>query len=536
MKRVIVNSILLVMAMAFFFRCEKEKPFEGPAPTVLVLNYEGGLILQEPNADVVVDVQVGASAGIELFEIFINDSLIRSETYSDEFRFDFSYTFRIPENAQDGENFNHVFKVTGSDGVTAESQIVRIRAGNPYSVSEETIDGIVFTVIKGRINEDLKLSSGTNWLMDSVVSVENDVTLTINEGTTVYFRSSPSDQYVSRLAITQGSRIVAEGSPVAPIVFTSDKVLLGGPQQQDWGGLFLCGNAPTNQGSALLEDGFRYGGNSVTDNSGTLSYVRIEYAGKDELHALQLHGVGRSTTLDHIQVWECYNIGIRIRGGDFRIKYLAAINHGGYGLWADEGWQGEGQFWLFQTDIMATLIPINYWNQARSLEFRNDENFFLNQPRTNFKIANVTLIGNGWEEGGSFGTRRGFRVRRGALGVLQNVLVTNFPDDAARVEDLDLQELGTDMILDNSRVWGNRVNWGQEAESFFFSSGNYNLTEDPVNGLGTENFVGSVSSPFNPIALGSWFDSAPYMGAVENNANDWTAEGEWFKDINGNIR
>ena len=522
--------------MAFFASCEKDKPFEGPAPTVLILNYEGGLILQEPGAEVVVDLQVGASAGIALFEIFVNDVLVESQTYSNEFRFDFSHVFQIPENAEDGENFNHVFRVTDRDGIIVESQIVRIRAGNPYSIKDEIINGIEFTVVKGRINEDLKLSSGINWLIDSVVSVENEATLTINEGTTVYFRSSPSDQYVSRLAITQGSRILAEGSAFAPIVFTSDRVLLGGPEQQDWGGLFLYGNAPTNQGDILLNDGFRYGGNSNTDNSGTLSYIRIEYAGKDELHALQLYGVGSSTNLNHIQVWECYNTGIRIRGGDFRIKYLAAINHGGYGLWADEGWQGEGQFWLFQTNIMATLIPLNYWNQARSLEFRSDENFFLNEPRTNFNIANVTLIGNGWEEGGTFGTRRGFRVRRGAYGVLQNMLVTNFPDDAARVEDLDLQELGIEMVLDNSRVWSNRVNWGQEAETFFFQSGNYNLTEEPVPNINLENFVGSASSPFNSSSISSWFDSAPYMGAVENMANDWTAEGEWFKDINGNIR
>jgi len=516
--------------------CEKEKPFEGPEPSVLVLNYEGGVILQEPGAEVTVDIESGASAGISLFEIVINNEVVQSETFTDEFRYDFSYIFQIPEGAADGENFNHVFRVTDRAGSVVQSQLVRIRAGNPFSITEESIEGIGFTVIKGRINENLKLTSDVNWLVDSVVSVENGAVLTINEGTTVYFRSRASDLYVSRLAITRGARIEAEGSATAPVVFTSDRVLLGGPQQQDWGGLFLFGNAPTNQGDILLNDGFRYGGNANNDNSGTLRYIRIEYAGKNGFHALQLYGVGRGTTMDHIQAWECYNTAFRIRGGDNQIKYLAAINHGGYGLWADEGWQGEGQFWLFQSEIMNTLVPLNYWNQARSMEFRSDDNFFKREPRTSFNISNVTLIGNGWEESGNFGTRRGLRVRRGAYGVLQNLLITNFPDDAARIEDLDLDELGNQMVFDNARVWGNRVNWGQEAETFFFMSGDYNLSEEPVPGIDLENFVGSVPGLFNPSSMGSWFDSAPFMGAVENSANDWTISGGWFKDINGNIR
>lgn len=526
----------LLLGCLIIAGCEKEEPFQGPEPSVFVLNYEGGLILQQAGGEVGVDVEALASVGLATLQVLVNGEELENQVFEDQFRFTSAFIIEIPEDAPDGENYVYVFRVTDRLGRVAESQAVRIRAGNPFSLTEESIDGIEFTVIKGRINENLELTPEVNWLMDSVVSVENEAVLTIQPGTTVYFRTNPSDQYGSRLVVTQGSRLIAQGTASMPIVLTSDRVLLGGPQRGDWGGLALFGRAETNQGNIILRDGFRYGGTNNSENNGTLSYLRIEYSGKLGFHGLMLNGVGSATSISYIQVWESFNTGFRLRGGRVNLKYIAAINHGGYGLWADEGWQGDGQFWLFQTDIMATLIPVNYWNQARSLEFRSDDSFFLRQPRTTFNISNVTLIGNGWEESGTFGTRRGFRVRRGAYGILQNMLVTNFPNDAARVEDLDFDELGSVMILDNSRVWANRTNWNQEAESYFYESGDFNLSEDPVEGIDLNNFVGSASSPYNPTVLGSFFTSAPYMGAVENEANDWTVTGAWFKDLNGNIR
>jgi hypothetical protein len=148
----------------------------------------------------------------------------------------------------------------------------------------------------------------------------------------------------------------------------------------------------------------------------------------------------------------------------------------------------------------------------------------------------VTLIGNGDAEGTENGTRRGVRVRRGAFGIFQNAIVTEFPDDAVRLEDLDTEELGNEMILDNIHAFNNRVNYSEDAESFFLNSGNYNLSEQPVPGININNFVGSLPSSFNPTSVSSWFDNAPFIGAIQDAGNDWTAEGNWFKNIDGTIR
>lgn len=171
--------------------------------------------------------------------------------------------------------------------------------------------------------------------------------------------------------------------------------------------------------------------------------------------------------------------------------------------------------------------------EPSSIEMRNDEDFFLKEPRTTFNISNVTAIGNGYEANVENGTRRGVRVRRGATGVLQNIIVTQFPDDAVRVEDLDIAELGVTMTLGNTRSFNNNSNYDQEAETVFLAETQYNVTEDAVSGISTTNFVGSVPSNFNPTSLGSWFTNAPFIGAVKDASDNWTTEGIWFKFLDG---
>ncbi|MDO5524328.1 MAG: hypothetical protein Q4G48_09835, partial [Bacteroidia bacterium] len=130
---------------------------------------------------------------------------------------------------------------------------------------------------------------------------------------------------------------------------------------------------------------------------------------------------------------------------------------------------------------------------------------------------------------------RGVRIRRGAMGFLHNAIVTEFASDAVRVEDLPSESLGVTTIIDNMHAYRNFANWEQEAKDIFFESGNYNLKETPVDGVNRENFVGTASSPYNPTAMGSWFSSAPYIGAV-NAQNDWTAGGSWFRNKDGSFR
>ena len=539
MKKTTV-TLYIVLSLLNILGCgESEQDFELPGPSLVEVGEQPPLIVQEPGLEVSRQFIIQSAAGLQKFEVFRDDELVETIHYTDEVKATYTFEYLVPQETPLATTFVFRFVLTDRRNLQAGTQI-SVLVNSTFRESQETVNGMPVVRLMGRLNRDYTMEAGNNYLVDSIFSVENNSALTIEAGTTVYFKTFADQADISSLVIAQGAKIMAEGTPDQPIVFTSDKLLLGEtPTPSDWGGVVIYGRAPSNQGGVILDEGFRYGGDMPNDNSGILRYARIEYAGnqlENSVHALRLFGVGSATQVDHVQVYRNYNIAFRLRGGRVNLKYISAIGHGGYGLWAGDGWQGLGQFWLFQTDVAATLIPVNYWNIARSVEMRNDDDNFLRSPRTTFTVSNVTCIGNGYETGVDNGTRRGVRFRTGAIGIFQNTIITGFPNDAARVEDLDVEVLGVDMIFDNIRSFGNSKNYEQEARTIFFESGEYNVTEDPVPGISLTSFIGSEASPFNPSSLGSFFSSAPYIGAVENESNDWTTEGQWFKDLDGNIR
>lgn len=542
MNRFFYYIKIVLPVLVIGIACEREIPFILDPPQVIP---EEGItatsFTQEAGKSVFLGFTLQAVAGLDELRVTLNGEIFDQVFYTrGELSAFYVFEYAIPADSEEGEiaEFNlALFDLTGR---VDESYSFKVITGLPFEIIEVEIDGITLTKIKGKVNGDLQLFADQIYLIDSVVSIEDNGILEIEAGTTVYFRTFPSENIYSRLAITQGSKIIAEGTRENPIVFTSDRELFGGTSApRDWAAISIYGRAPTNQGGVILEDGFRYGGDIENDDSGILKFVRIEYTGKGPgqgFNALYLFGVGSNTIIENVEVYRSENIAFRLKGGNVSLKSIAAIGYGGYGIWADGGWRGRGQFWIFQTDRAATLVPINFWNQARAIEMRNDANFFQLQPRTEFQISNVTCIGNGYLEGENLGTRRGVRIRRGAFGQLQNLICTEFPNDGIRVEDLAIETLGVDMILDNVSAYNNNQNYNQEAESFFFENGDFNVTETPVPGITLDNFVGSLPSNFNPTQLGSWFEPAQFIGAVENDGNDWTRGGTWFRNLDGTIR
>ena len=76
--------------------------------------------------------------------------------------------------------------------------------------------------------------------------------------------------------------------------------------------MILVGQAKGNGNHSVLEGGvdrsFQFSLEATNDahSSGTLKYVRIEYAGKavnpgDEVNGLSLYGVGSGTTIDYVR-------------------------------------------------------------------------------------------------------------------------------------------------------------------------------------------------------------------------------------------
>lgn len=536
-----MQTYLKIFISVFIFvlvgSCEREDVFELPAPGITLINDGPDHITQEAGKEVYLEMKLQAARGLSQFSIYLNDEIYQNITYEkSSVTEDYNFIYTIPFDAQNGQELEFRFELHDATGAsTAYTYTVKVDA--TFSEVLEQVNGIDVITIKGRLNSNYVIARDKTYRIDSTLSIESNSTLTVEKGSTVYFKTHEDPGQVSRLVITRGSQIKAIGTAEEPIVFTSDKILTGEePGPADWGGIWIFGGAPTNEGSDILRDGFRYGGRRPDESSGTLRFVRAEYSGKDGAHAFHFFGLGSQTQVDHIQAYRSENTAFKVHGGRVNLRYIAGTGHGGYGIWAEYGWQGNGQFWLFHTDRQATLVPLNFWNQARSIEMRNDESFFLKEPRTTFRIANVTLTGNGYDPDQNLGTRRGLRVRRGAHGIIQNAIVTQFPNDGVRVEDLEVSELGSTMILGNTRAYGNQNNYEHEAKSFFLENPEYNVGTDPVAGISVEDFVGSAPSTFNPPSISNWFEPADYIGAVKDEANDWTAEGIWFKNLDGTIR
>ena len=163
--------------------------------------------------------------------------------------------------------------------------------------------------VSGDISANTTWTSNNIYLLSGFVYVTNNAELTIEPGTVIKGDKATKGS----LIITRGSKIWADGTSSAPIVFTSNEPV-GTRTYGDWGGLIVLGKASINDpaGEKVIEGGVDpvkglYGGTDDADNSGTLRYVRIEFPGiafqpNNEINGLTLGGVGNGTTIDYVMV------------------------------------------------------------------------------------------------------------------------------------------------------------------------------------------------------------------------------------------
>lgn len=262
--------------------------------------------------------------------------------------------------------------------------------------------------LQGRINADTILRKQNTYILKGLVYMVGNKTMTIEAGTTIKGSFTGSD--VATLVITRGSKIVAQGTPSEPIVFTSSSP---NPQSGDWGGIVILGKAGINtsfNGTAgLLQveggidnaqgDGLAGSGDAVApapvdnDNSGVLSYVRIEYAGyayqpDKEVNSLTMAGVGSGTTIDHIQVVYAKDDAYEWFGGSVNCKYLIAYKTQDDDFDTDNGFRGNVQFGLVIRDSLIADI-----STSEAFESDNNASGSTASPKTSAVFSNITAIG-----------------------------------------------------------------------------------------------------------------------------------------------
>ncbi|MBL7734517.1 MAG: hypothetical protein JNL51_03600 [Chitinophagaceae bacterium] len=246
-------------------------------------------------------------------------------------------------------------------------------------------------ILTGTIDQSVALRKGT-YTLKGYVYVNNGAILTIEKGSII--KSDITEK--GALIVERGSKLIAEGTPAEPIVFTSGKAP-GERAAGDWGGIILLGKAPTNRPTSpapIIEGGVNrpFGGTDPADNSGILKYVRIEFSGiaaepNSEINGLTCGGVGTGTILEYIQVSYGADDAYEFFGGTVNAKNLVA-----YATYDDDydfdfGYSGKIQFAVSLRDKPADT------DQANGIECDNDGTGTTATPFTRPQLSNLTLIG-----------------------------------------------------------------------------------------------------------------------------------------------
>ena len=157
------------------------------------------------------------------------------------------------------------------------------------------------------ITGEYTLPKGT-YILKGWCYIVKGAKLTIEPGTII----KGDKALKSSLIVEPGGQLFAQGTAKSPIVFTSNSAP-GNRKPGDWGGLIICGNGVNNKTKQIIEGGPRTEHGAVNgpgkedDNSGVLSYVRVEFAGypfdtDQEINGITFGSVGNGTKVDHVQV------------------------------------------------------------------------------------------------------------------------------------------------------------------------------------------------------------------------------------------
>lgn len=366
------------------------------------------------------------------------------------------------------------------------------------------------------ITDDLHLTADKQYLLDGPVFIGDDAAetvLTIDAGVTIFGGDG------SFLLIQRGSKMMATGTAADPIVFTSAKAVgMRGPE--DWGGLVINGKAPINNadnadGSAPGEAGTgRYGGNTASDSSGVMNYVRVEFAGnkvdsENELNGIAFQGVGSGTDIDFIQTHMTSDDGIEFFGGTVQVKHVVVTGSDDDSIDWTGGWQGKAQF------VVAEQSPDSGPEAERGIEADNLEANNSAAPFSNPTLSNFTLISRAGNDA------NGMRLRRGTKGAFHNFVVTGFGGVCIQVTETQTEA----NVDDNSLVISNHVH------NCTMGSATAGKGEELVAGEATVadpdlvNWQPQAGSDALGIGAGpsdSFFDTVDYAGAFDG-TTDWSA-------------
>lgn len=386
-------------------------------------------------------------------------------------------------------------------------------------------------VINADITTNRTLSNDTVYTLSGFIKVTNGATLTIEPGTRIV---GDFGNVGSSLFITRGARIIANGTAAEPIVFSSSRPV-GTRQAGDWGGLVIIGNATSNRSGTVVLEGtgtgpsnpqqVYSGGTTDTDNSGTLRYVRVEFAGyatatDAELNSFTFAAVGSGTTMEYLQVMNGLDDSFEWFGGTADAKYLVSYESGDDHFDMSEGFRGRLQYLIaYQSKLVIPRAGAgNSSSDPQGIE--NDgcagAGCDLGQNSTPLNVpivANFTLVGPGAgtdidPTSGGYG----LVLRRGTGGYYVNGLVTRWPKAG-----LSLRDAATQTRITEGNFDARNILVLESPALFHVSASSFTLADSTARNL-ERNATATSAQQFTTLTLpatsAASFDWTPQAGSL----------------------
>lgn len=346
--------------------------------------------------------------------------------------------------------------------------------GSSIVVGENILSGI----LTGEQTLDSK-----EYILNGTVIIENGGRLNIPAGTTIKAREG----FSSYLLVAQGGQLYADGTAQNPIIFTANST---SPTSGYWGGIIINGKAPISGASAdksdtgltEIDNSYRYGGNVDNDNSGSLTYVQICYAGARstadiEHNGLTLNGVGNGTKIENIYILESADDAIEFFGGTVNVTNLLAVNPDDDMFDFTQGYSGtlKNCYGVWASGYTSTEAD------PRGIEADGnlDGDYSTHLRQSNFTVENMTIVNNAADTENNVDRMQDvIKIRRGAKAAIINALVKGTGGTVDLIDVNDGKGAGsvesTISITNSLNIRGNKLNGTLNAG---------NLTE-PTNNTG----------------------------------------------------
>lgn len=506
----------LFIALAFLFGITACKDDDEPVLSNPSINIEGDEVIAVKKGEPInVTFNLAAEGGNKELLVYQNNGLLEVVPLSKEAA---SYTYSgqsVPADATEGEEYEFEFSLVNTQNAESPKVklIVSTLAYDEIQIGETTLYEVAIPE-DGFIDTNYKFVSGRNYYINSSMSFQEGSSLTIEEGVKLYVKADA--EFLVDITINDGAEIHLTGTSSNPVVITSENELTEKESTPgDWGIFNIKGSG---EGS----------------NSGTVAYLRLEYG---TARNFRLQNVGSGTEISHVQVYRAAGEGVMITDGDVNIKYIVTTDCEGGGFRLGDDYKGNMQFGIAQiSETFADNTEVEIRETASPT------------------LANFTVIGPGEEADNTIG----MRLRSASSGKIYNTIIASFPrrglrlNDDIVITDLDgptvfaysyIFDVPKDPYRDDTNYDNPFQGYLDEEDNFhnpFFNNVTGIESGDPVlsriAGIATNNFIPDAAqgSEFDATSLGSFFSSAPFVGAIKDVSNDWTQG--WVKNADGTIR